>query len=217
MKDARAIGIRAWLNFAIATGFAAVLSYTGAIFIPLHETISLTLAFLFGPFFMASSLALFHLLKNYSDTIALRIGVLFNIVGTAMVTLMLVVQQTSFAFHDRFKTEDRGTVSDEQLRWIFREVNAIQLGMDLTWDIFISIGTLCFAVAMWKHPVFGKAISLLGVLLAILLLAFNMAYFPTPPADAGSIDFGPFVASWYTLITCWSLARRKMFLELSVQ
>ena len=219
MNDARerGVGIRAWLNFAIATGLAAVLSYTGAIFIPFPETISLTLAFLFGPFFMASSLALFYLLKDYSDTIALRMGALFNIAGTAMVTLMLVVQQTSFAFHDSFKAEDRGSVSDEQLQWIFREVNAIQLGIDLTWDIFISIGTFCFAVAMWKHPVFGKAISLLGALLAILLLAFNMAYFPTPPADAGSIDLGPFVASWYTLITCWSLARRKKFLELSVQ
>jgi len=212
-----AIGTPSWLNFAIVTGFAAVLSYVGAIFIPLPEKISLTLAFLFGPFFMTSSMALFYLLKNYADTIALRVGALFNIVGTALVTLMLVVQQTSFAFHNEFKTQERGSVSDDQLWWMFREVNAIQLGMDMTWDIFISIGTLCFALAMWKHPVYGRVIPILGALVSVMLLASNMVYFPAPPADKGSIDFGPFVASWYTVITIFSLARRRRFLELSVQ
>jgi len=182
-----------------------------AAFAPLPEKIGLLLAFTFGPFFMMASYGTFHIIRHWKNSIVLQVGVLFNIVGTALVTLMLVVQQTSFAFHEEFKTQDRGSVTDEQLKWIFQEVNAIQLGIDLTWDIFISTGTILFSIAMWGHPVFGKIFSISGIAVGLLLLSFNMAYFPEPPGEAGSIDFGPLTALWYMVLTFWILVRRKKF------
>ncbi|HCM75510.1 MAG TPA: hypothetical protein DIS90_03955 [Cytophagales bacterium] len=205
------ISISRWVRFAILTGFSACLSYGLAAFAPLPEKIGLLLAFTFGPFFMMASYGTFHIIRHWKNSIVLQVGVLFNIVGTALVTLMLVVQQTSFAFHEEFKTQDRGSVTDEQLKWIFQEVNAIQLGIDLTWDIFISTGTILFSIAMWGHPVFGKIFSISGIAVGLLLLSFNMAYFPEPPGEAGSIDFGPLTALWYMVLTFWILVRRKKF------
>jgi hypothetical protein len=203
------IALKQWHRLAVSCGLAAFISYFLAAFMPLPEKVSLILAFSFGPLFMLSSVGLYFLLQHWKDSINLRIAVLFNIVATAMVTMMLVVQLTSQSFHQQFKAADRGTVSAEQLKWIFNEVNSIQLGVDLAWDIFISIGTFFFALVMMKHPNMSKVISVLGIVFSVLLLTFNLAYFPEPPGEVGSIDFGPFVALWYMVLLLWLAIKRQ--------
>jgi hypothetical protein len=197
------ISIKQWHRLAVFCGLSAFISYFMAAFVPFPEKISLILAFAFGPLFMLSSVGLFYVLKQWKDSINLRIAVLFNTVATAMVTMMLVVQLTGQEFHQQYKAADRGSVSVEQLNWIFKEVNSVQLGMDLAWDIFISIGTFFFALVMFNHPKMNKVISILGMILSVLLLGFNLTYFPEPPGEAGSIDFGPFVAIWYIVLMVW--------------
>lgn len=202
-----------WSSLTRWAGLGAFASYLAAAFVPLPEPVTLFLAFAFGPLFMVASLGLYRLLKLWKPTILVEIGFLFNVVATALVTLMLSVQQTSFAFHERFKVADRGAVTDEQLRWIFKEVNAVLLGTDIAWDVFISLGTLCLAAAMWKHPVFGRILPAAGVVVAMLLLGFNLVWFPEPPADAGSIDFGPAVALWYIALAVALKVKNKRLEE----
>ena len=208
-----AILLTSWLKFTIFTGLAAALSYLTAAFVPLPEKISLFFAFAFGPFFLLATFGSYHVIRSWKESITLLIGTLFNIVGMSMLILMLVFQQTSFAFHNRFKTENRGTVNDEQLKWIFREVNSIQLGIDLTWDVFISAGTFFIALSVWNHPIYGKIFTITGVLVSLLLLGFNMSSFPVPPGEDGSIDFGPLVAMWYTLFIIWTWIKKNKFME----
>ena len=203
------ISIKQWHRLAVLCGISAFLSYFAAAFGPLPDKLSLLLAFAFGPLFMLSSVGLFFLLKSWKDSINLRIALLFNTVATSMVTMMLVVQLTGQEFHKLYKTADRGGVSEEELKWIFKEVNSVQLGMDLAWDIFISLGTFFFSVAMFNHPKMNKVISTLGMLFSVLLLGFNLAYFPEPPGEAGSIDFGPFVAIWYLILMGWLAFKHK--------
>ena len=203
------ISIKQWHRLAVYCGLFAFVSYFLAAFAPFPEKISLLLAFAFGPLFMLSSVGLYFVLKYWRDSINLRIAVLFNTVATAMLTMMLVVQLTSQEFHQKYKTADRGSVSDEQLKWIFKEVNSVQLGMDLAWDIFISIGTFFFALVMINHPKMNKVISILGLVFSVLLLGFNLAYFPEPPGEVGSIDFGPFVAIWYLILMGWLAIKHK--------
>jgi hypothetical protein len=87
------------------------------------------------------------------------------------------------------------------LEWIWKVVDKVQLGLDVSWDVFIAIGTLLFAVNMLGHPRFGRIIGGIGVALAILLLGFNLYSFPIPPANAELIDFGPFVGLWYLVVS----------------
>ena len=203
------ISTKQWHRLAVYCGLSAFISYFMAAFVPFPEKISLLLAFAFGPLFMLSSVGLFFVLKHWKDSINLRIAVLFNTVATAMVTMMLVVQLTGQEFHQQYKAADRGSVSVEQLNWIFKEVNSVQLGMDLAWDIFISIGTFFFALVMFNHPKMNKVISILGMIFSVLLLGFNVTYFPEPPGEAGSIDFGPFVAIWYIVLMVWLAIKHK--------
>lgn len=207
------IPIKQWHRLATGCGLAAFASYFLAAFAPLPEKISVLLAFAFGPLFMLSSAGLYFVLKNHRDSVNLRIAALFNIVATAMLTLMLVVQLTSQAFHQQYQQASAGSATAVQLSWMFKEVNTIQLGIDLVWDIFISIGTFFFALAMFRYPHMNKLISLFGMLFAALLLGFNLAYFPSPPAESGAVDFGPMVAIWYLLLMSWLLAKRKVILE----
>lgn len=203
------IPISTWVTFMIITSFAAFAFYLAAAFLTLPDKISLVLAFIFGPLFMLSSLGLFQIIRQWKDSLVLRSGVLFNITATGFVTMMLVVQQTIFAFHDKFKAQPHEGVSDEQLMWMFREVNSVQLGIDLAWDIFISLGTFLFALSFWGHPVLKKILSASGMIVAALLLVFNLAFFPEPPGEVGAIDFGPFVALWYLILTIWILVGKK--------
>lgn len=203
------ISNKQWHRLAVYCGITAFLSYFLAAFAPLPEKLSLLLAFAFGPLFMLSSIGLFFVLKYWKDSIKLRIAALFNTVAAAIVTLMLVVQLTSHEFHNQHKMADRGRVSEEQLKWIFKEVNSVQLGMDLAWDIFISIGTFFFALVMFNHPKMNKIISVFGMLFSVLLIGFNLTYFPEPPSEAGSIDFGPFVAIWYLILMGWLAIKHK--------
>ena len=89
--------------------------------------------------------------------------------ATALVTLMLVVQLTGHACHEHYQGLERGTVSAEQQNWIFKEVNSVQLGMDVAWDIFISAGTFFFALVMFNHPIMNKIISAMGMVFSVLL------------------------------------------------
>ena len=203
--------LRSWVRFTLINGLAAILAYTSALFVPLPEKVAIILAFSFGPFFMLAAFGLYRMIQAWKDSIILQVGTVFNIVGTAFATMMLVVQQTSFAFHERFKTQDLGTVTSDQLKWMFQEVNSIQLGMDMAWDIFISAGTFFLALSFYGHPILKRSFSISGMLVALLLLSFNLAYFPMPPGEAGSIDFGPFVALWYLAITIWILVKRNSF------
>jgi hypothetical protein len=187
-----------------------MLVYALAAFAPLPEKVTLFFAFAFGPLLITAFSGYFYIGRAWKDSLLLRIGLLFNTIGAGLVTAMLAVQQASFAFHEQFKAMDRGEVSAEQLRWMFKEVNAVQLGMDIAWDIFISAGTILFALSLFRHPVFGRILPSAGALLGALLLIFNMTYFPEPPVDAQSIDFGPFVALWYVVLSVVLAFRRNM-------
>ncbi len=78
---------------------------------------------------------------------------------------------------------------------------AVWLGLDVAWDVYIGLGTLCFAVASCSHPRIGRIVGVAGVLIAVGLLALNFYTFPEPPAEVGLVDLGPLVGLWYLLVT----------------
>jgi hypothetical protein len=46
----------------------------------------------------------------------------------------------------------------------------------------------------------GAWFAVPGLLIGGLLLSFNTATFPSPPADAGLVDLGPLVGLWYLVV-----------------
>ena len=78
---------------------------------------------------------------------------------------------------------------------------AVWLGLDVAWDIYIGVGTLLFGAAAYRHEWFGKIIGASGVVIAVMLLSLNLGTFPVPPANAGLFDAGPLVGIWYFVVT----------------
>jgi MYXO-CTERM domain-containing protein len=176
--------ILAYLNFATDT-------------MSLPDRMALILAFAIGPAAIWGVLEINKTLKRTSHGMDLRVGTVFLIIAFAFLNLMLVVQQSVFiGFQDYLENATDETVY-EFLRLILKGTNLVQLGIDVSFDIFYSLGLVLVSVAFLRHSRFGMILGIYGIVTGGLLLAFNLATFPVPPADAGLIDFGPFTGLFW--------------------
>ena len=82
---------------------------------------------------------------------------------------------------------------------VFRLVNSVQLGIDISFDIFYCLGILFFSFSFLKLKGLGLLVGIIGVITSIGLLSLNMITFPHPPAESGLIDLGPYSIIWWVL------------------
>ncbi len=175
---------RVWALCAGVAGVCGIASYALLIGTDAAAPIAVLLATLFGFGFALTSIGL-HL--GVSGQASPRLSLLAAIANTAaaveLIAMALVqIAVTSVAPHPG------------------RPMVAIWLGLDVAWDVFGGAGTVLFGFALWRHPRFGLVLGVPGVLLGALLLVLNIGTFPTPPAEAGWFDIGPFVALWYLVL-----------------
>ena len=189
-----------WIRAGWVCGLVGVAAYLLAIFAPLPDTLSYVAAFSFGPLLAVGAIGLYHCLSLHRNGPLVQTAALFASAGGVTVLLMLSTQQAIFSTMRSAVTQATDPSSKEMYGKVREGLNGVQLGMDVAWDVLITVAVILFGVAMLRHPRFGKIIGSLGIVLATLALAFNLYYFPTPPADAGSIDWGPFVALWFVAV-----------------
>ena len=182
----------AWVVYGSTAGILSVLAYLGAATGVAPDRIGLVLAFAFGPLLSVAFVGLYHFLRVHRNTVALQVATLFGVLAGTVVNMMLVVQQALFVGVPKAAREAMGAA--------WSGLNWIQLGLDVSWDIYIGVATILLGVAMASHPRFGKIAALVSIGLGAALLALNLAAFPTPPGESGSVDVGPFVGLWYLLL-----------------
>jgi hypothetical protein len=187
--------IRQWATISIITGLGAVISYTLLIMLSGPYRAVVILAGAFGPLLAAASLGLYHVLEESGNLILLQLAVLFNVLGAAIFTMMLLVQ---LAIGHQIQSIGEEVQNLTALR---TSLVGVQLGLDVAWDIFISLGTLLFAIAMFSDARFGWILGTAGILIAIALLSLNLWTFPTPPAAKNLVDLGPLLGIWYLVVT----------------
>jgi uncharacterized membrane protein len=202
---------RTWIRVGIYAGLGVSVIYPLMIFVPLPNKIIVIFVSLFGPLLMLASLGLYYFLKAHRETVTGQLAIISNIIASVLVTLMLIVQLSINLSVDKLMASVGSDISEQTMKWIWQVVDKMQLGMDVSWDIYISIGTILFGVTMMKHPRFGKIFGLLGFLIGHFLLVFNIATFPTPPGDAGLIDLGPLLGLWYLAATVQIIRSLKWF------
>lgn len=147
----------------------------------------------FGPLLAVALIGLYHFLKLHRKTMALQTATIFGIIAGTLVNVMLVVQSAILITIPEDEREGLGLAFDG--------LNMVQLGLDVSWDIFFSLATVLFGVAMFRHPRFGTVWGLMMVLVGGGLLVLNLASFPDPPGEAGSIDLGPLSGVLYLLVS----------------
>lgn len=187
---------RRWMRAGAACGFAGGLAYALAAFAPLPEMLSYAAAFAFGPLVALGIVGLYHGLSTERTGPMLQSAAILGIAGGFTVLIMLATQQSVFELLDRAIDSAATPAEGEAYRQVLKGVNAVQLGMDVAWDVMIGASVVLFGIAMQGHRAYGRVVGGVGVVLGILLLGFNLYYFPVPPANSESIDWGPFVALW---------------------
>ena len=187
--------VRQWAIVSVVTGLGAVSSYTLMVVLSGPYLALVIVASAFGPLLAAASLGLYHVLAEAGNPILLQLAVLFNVLGAAIFTTMLLVQ---LAIGHQLQSIDKEAIDLTALR---TSLVGVQLGMDVAWDIFISLGTLLFAISMIEDMRFGWILGLAGILIAVALLVLNLWTFPTPPASKNLVDLGPLVGLWYFAVT----------------
>lgn len=187
---------RSWMRVGAACGLTGGLAYALAAFAPLPDVLGYAAAFAFGPLLALGLVGLYHGLATAGRGPLLQSALILGVAGGMTVLIMLTVQQAVFALMGDAIAGAADPAAADVYRRVREGGNAVQLGLDVAWDVMIGASVVLFAIAMLRHPAFGRVVGGIGILLGLLLLAFNLHYFPVPPADAESIDWGPFVALW---------------------
>jgi hypothetical protein len=183
---ASSISLRA-IRVGIVAGFFACLAYPLAVFAPLPKLATTTLVAGFGPALGVASYGLRRLLDLESPRLSSALGSLLNALAGALFSAMLLVQLAV----------GYSAGGDK----VSAPFVAIWLGLDVAWDAYVGLGTICFALAMMRHPRFGRVFAFFGMLIGAGLLALHLYTFPTPPQNAGLVDLGPVLGLWYLVVT----------------
>lgn len=187
--------IRQWAIVSMVSGVMTVVTYALLSIISGRFRVAVILICAFGPLLATASLGLYHVLARGEDPITLQLAVIFNVLGAAIFTMMGLVQ---LSVHYRIEVLSQSSDIPAALA---TTVDAVQLGLDVAWDVFISLGTLLFAVSMIRDSRFGPIIGWSGILIAVALLILNLWTFPIPPANKNLVDLGPLLGLWYLIVT----------------
>ena len=175
------------VQVGIVAGFVTCLAYPLLVFVPLPKLASTTLAACFGPALAVACFGLRRLLDWETPLVSSALGALLNALAGALFSAMALVQMAVGYSAGAEK--------------VSAQMTAIWLGLDVAWDAYIGLGTVFLALAMLRHPRFGKAFAFPGLIIAVGLLALNFYSFPAPPASAGLVDLGPAIGIWYLMVT----------------
>jgi hypothetical protein len=175
------------LRFGIVAGFIACIAYPLTGFVPLPLRTTAAVAACFGPALAVACFGLKGLLDLEKPTPSSALGMLLNALAGALFAAMTLVQIALFRL-----------VTD---RKVLLPLNGIWLGLDKAFDVYIGLGTIFFAVAMWRHPRFGRVFAVTGLVIGAGFIFLNFYTFPSPPSNAGFFDPGPGIGLWYLAVT----------------
>lgn len=191
---------RRWILTGAICGLLTSLIYTAVQILHFPLMITVILAGSIGILLSIAAIGLYQLLRLHRKTVSLQLAALFTVIAGVTVNLMLIVQLTVRQYMSLYMEEATNEYARDTLTQIWKAVDKVQLGLDISWDFYITVGTFLFGVNMLRHPLFGKIFGTTGMLIAVLLLGFNLYTFPVPPAAAGLIDFGPLLGLWYAIV-----------------
>jgi len=203
---------KAWVKYGALCGLSSVGIYlllnvlVNIPGLPLSPVATRTAFFSVGVLGVASVGGVYHLIKKHKNSVMLQMAVLLSIVAFAFLTLMAVVQETTAVFWEESLANVESTAD---INSIWRAIDSVQLGIDITFDIFYATAFILYSILMFRHPRFGKLFGITGVVFFSALLLMNLFTFPHPPASKGFIDFGPITGLWGLAVVIQSLRSVK--------
>ena len=178
------IVLAAYLNFALG-------------WVSLSQRLTLALGFAIGPVAIVGVLGISDRLAKVFRAGPVRTGAVFLIIGFALLTLMLTMQQAIFAEYRQLRGGAPVSGASETLEHAFALANQVQLGADVAFDIFYSLGMVVTSIALLGGTRLPRLVGAYGLLAGGGLLVLNIGTFPVPPSAAGAVDLGPATIVWW--------------------
>ncbi|NPD85472.1 DUF4386 family protein [Lentimicrobium sp. L6] len=185
------------------SGIVSVFFYFGAAVLPLPLTLGQLIGFAFPLLWIISYMGLYHFLKKTHHTPTLEIAYIFGIIGGALACTLIVVQQANIMWNQEALALAPSEDTKALLKATFKGANRVQAGLDVAFDIFITISLFFFGLNIAKSPKFPAFLGYICSLIAATLLILNMITFPNSPASSGLFDVGPFMGIWMLVIYIW--------------
>jgi hypothetical protein len=195
-----------------ALGVGALLVYLAAALCWLPDLGNLVLALVFaiGPVAIMGVLGMHERLRATANPFTLRVATTYLVIAFALLNLMIVVQQMGFRQFERLRSAATDATARAALETVFKGTNTVQLGIDVSFDVFYCLGVWLLSWIMYHDRDFGRLLGAFGMIAAASLLVLNLATFPVGPKDAGLVDLGPVTGVWWLLVFFrmkWTAAR----------
>jgi hypothetical protein len=177
--------------------------------IKLPMQLNLFLHFAFGPLLVVAFMAIQTFLKQKYDSVSNRIGAVFGAIAGVVFCCMTVVQASNLQWiRDQIANTSDQSIKEELQRNLV-SVFSVQLGLDIVWDIFITVATVLMGIAILRLSKFATLYGVLGIVVGSATLFLNLYTFPVPPREANLLDLGPFVGAWFFGLTVYLLITIK--------
>ncbi len=183
---------QAWPRCAAWSGTLLVIDYLVSHFVPLPPLPGRIVFFAVGVLFVIFSVALGRTMRDARRAVAIDLAAVLGVVGGACLTMMAVVQSAIHPVIRQALDPALDEASVRTVRTIWRAVDLVQLGMDVTWDLFGLTALAVFGWSMRRDPRFVAVLGLGGAALCVASIALNVWSFPVPPTP----DLGPAVGLW---------------------
>lgn len=182
---------RNWIVCGMIAGILGYLAYALAI-TPLGLPLQLPFGIAFGLLLSLAFVGFYYFFAIHKKTAAIQASTIFGVIAGTIVNMMVVIQS---AVRFAIPTELR-----DRLGFTWDGLNMVQLGLDISWNIYFSAATILLGIAMRTHPRFGRIWGDLTLVIGAALLVLNLLTFPIPPASSGWIDLGLISGMWYLII-----------------
>lgn len=159
--------------------------------------LNLILHFAFGPLLVVSFYGIQTLLIKKHDSVSLRIGSMFGIIAGVVFCCMTVVQASNLKWIKHQIAEASDQFVKEDIKRNLQSVFSVQLGLDIVWDIFITVSTVLIGISVLNISKYSMYYGIFGTIIGMSTLALNLYAFPVPPRDFGIIDLGPYIGLWF--------------------
>jgi hypothetical protein len=166
--------------------------------IPKPMRVSYVLFMFYGAFFSITIYCVYNVVRVFQDSIFLKLSALTLIIAGVVNTLMASMQGAlRIYFNDLPHDATVAEATKTAWRMGLHSGNALQLGVDVAYDIFLLGGFIFMGAALLKHPLFGKWLGWPAIVIGVCGLLLNLWTFPTPPGEAGLFDGGFLIGLWF--------------------
>jgi hypothetical protein len=190
-------------------GIISVISYIIAIMAELPTVAAFLLAMAWPMLSILFSYVLYCLIAAEQQGTANRISFILAVIAFAIVAEMITVQLAVRLGVEEYLLKE--TADRNLLGTVMKVTRLVDMGLDVTWDIFIGASLMVMAFPMAKHSRLKLWWAAPSFMLGAALIILNTITFPFPPDSRGLFDIGPLIGLYIIALSIRLLSITSLY------